>query len=81
MFLQELPDNPNGKDYVSSAMDLNNRPSNNVKDWSRTMKMTNWKPHPCHFTHQELEQMAGGGIEKEGSFDDVMDEYEISPAV
>ena len=64
MFLEDVPDNPNGKDYVSPCMDRICKPSNSIKDWARTNNMANWSPPSNHLTVSELEQLRGGGSDE-----------------
>ena len=57
MFLEDVPDNPNGKDYVSPCMDRKCKPSNSIKDWAKTNNMSNWRPPTNHLTMSEIEQL------------------------
>ena len=67
LFLQEIPDNPNGKDYVSTAMNHINKPSNSIRDWSRTLKLSNWRLPLNHLTPLELDQFTRGGLNEGGT--------------
>ena len=60
LFLIQVLDKPNRKDYVSEAQNWLHKPSNSIKDWIRSQRSLNldsWFPPLSHLSFKEKESM------------------------